>query len=251
MPSREHIAIHDVNSRVQRTRASGFCPISVKSMKNKPQGTVFPRTNRQIFLSKKNVYSMIYYIVSLNLKNRTNPLWKPNIGLKKQLDAMQKEIPIMMVDWADQQGIDDFEDLNDNILVTLEFLNKKFIINHSRMYDRAGRSDLNVFHTLGRVTDSGNKEYMKHYDEMLATDYHTLDLWQPLKIDTYDKANRYCNKFPVWQTSMNIRELDRSNDGLHAAESKRASLNNQVHGYDMSNIVKGSTFYDNYYYENI
>ena len=50
---------------------------------------------------------------------------------------------------------------------------------------------------------------------------------------------------------MNTRQLDRSNDGLHSAYSDRASLNNQTHGYNMDNIIKGSTSYENYYYENM
>ena len=50
---------------------------------------------------------------------------------------------------------------------------------------------------------------------------------------------------------MNIRQYDVANDGLHTATPERASLDTQIHGYDMSNIVKGSTNYENYYFEHI
>lgn len=246
-----YIQIHELNSKYQPTNPPGYCPISVKQERNQPQHETFPRTNKEIFLSSKNVYSMVYFLTALNLKNRTNPLVKANKNLDEHLKKLQKKIPKMMVEWANEQKINDFEYLTNDIIQTLHFLNKKFLINYGHLYDRANRSDLNVFHTVGRITDECNNQFTKKYDEMLAADYSTVDTWQPLDIFTYNKRNRYCNKIPVWQRSMNIRQLDRSNDGLHAALPKRASLDNQIHGYDMSNIIKGSTYYDNYYYENL
>lgn len=236
-----YIKLHKLNSTEQTLDMPGYCPISVKAEKNKPETNNFPLTNKQIFLSERNVTDMIYYIVSLNIKNLT----------KYPLDKLKKITPIYMVKWAEDQSINDFEYLTNDIILTLEFLNKKFLINHSMLYDRAGVNSLNVFQNTGRVTDKCNRESNKKYDEMLAADYHTLDLWQPFEVFTYDKAQRYCNKIPIWQSSMNTRELDRSNDGLHAALPERASLNNQIHGYDMDNIIKGSEYYKNYYYENI
>ena len=50
---------------------------------------------------------------------------------------------------------------------------------------------------------------------------------------------------------MNTRHHDRCNDGLRDAIPERASLNNKIHGYDMSNIIKGSTYYENPSYENV
>lgn len=247
----EYIKIHDLNSLYEPTNLSGYCPISVKEEQNQPQRNTFPRTNSQIFLSKKNVFGMVYYMTSLNLKNRTNPLVPANKYLYKYLSELQKKIPTMMIKWADEQYINKFEYAADDFIMTLKFLNKKFIINHSHLYDRENRSDLNVFHTTGRVTDECNNEFMKKYDTMLAADHHTVDTWQPLNIFTSDDKNRYGNKIPVWQRSMNTRQLDRSNDGLHSAYSDRASLNNQTRGYNMDNIIKGSTSYENYYYENM
>ena len=237
----EYIQLHELNSTEETLNMPGYCPISIKAKKNRPEPDQFPETNRQIFLSKKNIYNMTYYIVSLTIKNL----------IKYPVDELQKIIPSRMLDWADDQNIDDFEYLTDNILQTLDFLNKKFLINHSYLYDRANAKSLNVFRNTGRVTDKCNRESDKKFDEMLAADYHTLDLWQPSETSIYNKAQRYCNKIPVWQSSMNTRTLDRSNDGLHTALPERASLDNQIHGYDMSNIIKGSTYYDNHYYENI
>jgi hypothetical protein len=246
-----YIKIHDLNSVYEPLNTHDYCPISVKEEVNKPQSNTYPQTNKQIFLSKKNVFSMVYYITSLALKNKTNPLDDSNKQIDKYLNKLQYKIPEMMIKWSNEQTINEFADLNNNIIITVQFLNKKFIINHSHLYDRPNKSDLNVFHTVGRVTDECNNQYKKKYDEMLAPDYSTIDTWQPLNIYTYDKAHRYGNKIPIWQKSMNTRHFDKENDGLQAAYSDRASLNNQIRGYDMSNIKKGSTYYENYYYENM
>lgn len=241
--SREYIELHDVNSKIGKLNTPTHCPISVKDEMNKPSYNDFDNmTNTQIFLSNKNIYYMIYSMVSLNRANRTNI----------DLDKLQDRIPKLMAEWAIKNKIDNATYVTGDIIQNLGFLNKKFLINHGSLYDRAGLNTLNVFKIEDTVTDRCNRESTKKYDEMLADDYHTLNLWNDDSNDiyVYNQSSRYCNKFPVWQTSMNTRQYDLSNDGLHAAKPERASLNNQTHGYDMSNIIKGSTNYENYYYEN-
>jgi hypothetical protein len=247
----EYIKIHDLNSLYEPINNREYCSISVKEEKNKPKRNSFPRTNSQIFLSKKNVYGMVYYMTALNLKNRTNPLIPANNKLNKYLEQLQEKIPSMMLKWANENNINEFEYTSDDIITTLKFINKKFIMNHGCLYDRSNKSDINVFHTTGRITDECNNQFMKQYDNMFASDHHTVDTWQPLDIFTYDKKNRYSNKIPIWQKSMNTRQYDKSNDGLKTADPDRASLDTQTRGYNMENIIKGSTSYENYYYENM
>jgi hypothetical protein len=238
----EYIKIHDVNTFHKSANVSDYCTISVKEERNQPKKNTFPSTNRQIFLSEKNVFGVVYYMISLTLKNRTNA---ENNHFNKYLLKLQKLIPDMMINWANKQNINKFTHASDDFIMTLKFLNKKFIITHSHLYHIENNSDLNVFHTTGRITDVCNNEFMKKYDKMLAADYHTVDTWQPLNIFIDNTQNRYNNKIPVWQRSMNTRQLDKSNDGLHSAYSDRASLNTQTRGYNMDNIIKGSTSYEN------
>ena len=220
---------------------SGYCPISVKAEKNKHMHNNYPVTNEQMFLSNRNTYILVHYIISLNVKNNT----------KTQHEILRKKIPEIMVKWAADKKINDYEDLNDNLLTTLTFLNKQFLGDHPELYNRADCSGINVYRITGRVTDRCNRQSNKRHDEMLASDYHTLDVWQPHEVFTSNKNNRYCNRVPIWQKSMNTRHHDRCNDGLRDAIPERASLNNQIHGYDMSNIIKGSTYYENPSYENV
>lgn len=220
-----------------------YCPISVKEKKNMPMYSAFPLTNSDIFLSKKNILDIIYYIASLNVKTHTKDV---------DISKLKVQIPKLMNQWTIDNNINDYESSGDNNIVTnLEFINKKFLLNNSILYDRCGIGEVNVFTSLGRVTDECGRQSNKKYDEMSANDYHTLDVSQPYEAFTYDKRNRYSNKIPVWQKSMQMRNYDRSNDGLHDANPDRSSLDNQIHGYDMSNIIKGSTYYENYYYENM
>jgi hypothetical protein len=247
----KYIKIHDLNSLYEPINNREYCSISVKEEKNKPKGNTFPRTNSQIFLSKKNIYGMMYYITALNLKNRTNTNIPKNSNLNKFNKQLQKKIPNIMINWTNKYNINEFEYISDDIIMTLKFLNKKFISDYYNLINKSTKSDLNVFHTTGLITDECNNQYMKQYDNMFAEDHHTVDTWQPLDIFTYNKKNRYSNKIPIWQKSMNTRHLDKSNDGLHTADSDRASINTQTRGYNMDNIIKGSTSYENYYYENM
>jgi hypothetical protein len=239
--SREYIQLHDVNSTVQPVFMSEYCPISIKEEKNQPADNYLDNiTNTGIFLSVKNIHYMTYYIVSLN-KTATG----------QQLINLAKRISGLMVQWAKKEYLNDFEYVHDNVLLTLSFLNKKFLVNHAYLYKRTENANFNVFRNKDIVTDKCGNEELKKYDEMTADEYRTLDVWREEQVFTYDKLNRYQNKIPTWQKSMNTRQYDRSNDGLHSAFSDRASLDSQVRGYNMDNIHKGLEFYQVPAYEYI
>jgi hypothetical protein len=182
---------------------------------------------------------MVYYVTSLSKKN------KSTISVE-----IIKSIPTLMEKWSNKENINDWEDLTNNHLMVLKFLNKRFLTDHNGLFNKHCNG-LNVFKVKAIVTDKCGRQSLKKYDEILAADYHTIDVWQEQETSRFNKNFRYDNAIPSWQRTMNIRQYDRSNDGLHASNPVRASLNNQIHGYDMSNIIKGSTNYENYYYNNL
>ena len=239
--NREYIKLHEVNSTINKLHMDGYCPISVKEEKNSPIKNPFDNiSNGQLFLSNKNIYNVVYYAIALSNTYKSNKIPK----------SVQKSIPNLMSKWAKDKNINDWEDLNNDPLITLEFLNKQFLKEHNAIFNKTDKG-LNVFQIEDTVTDKCGRQSVKKYDEMLASDYHTLDVWQEEDTTRYNENFRYKNEIPSWQRTMNIRHYDRSNDGLAAADSERASLDNQIHGYDMSNIIKGSTNYENYYYNNL
>jgi hypothetical protein len=238
------IQLQDVSIENEELPTTIYCPISHKDEMNKPAyNRLDDMTNTEIFLSDKNMNYISYAMISLNNVNNTNI----------DTNILQSKIPNLMKVWAVKNAINSSTSATGNIIHTLEFLNKKFLTNHGSMYGLGGHDSLNVFRTKTSVSDRCGRTDKKKHNELLASDYHTLDLWNDTsnEVFAYNRAYRYCNKIPMWQRSMNRRHYDVSNDGLRAATSDRASLENQTHGYDMSNIVKGSTNYENYYYENL
>jgi len=223
---------------------SGYCPISVKDEMNMPSVNYLGElTNSEIFLSKKNIHYMTYHIIALSNMNKTGA----------DTTKLAKTIPNMMIEWARKEDLNDFEYIYPNVLLILGFLNEKFLGSHSSIYDRVDLTARNVFRIKDRVTvDACGNQELKRYEEMTAADYQNIDVYQDQQTYTYDALNRYKNKFPIWQYSMSSRPYDLSNDGLHTSNPDRASLDMQVRGYDMSNIIKGSNNYEtNPYYEHI
>jgi hypothetical protein len=204
--------------------------MSVKDEQNQTRTDHFSQMSKtSLFMRPDNIAHMIRYIIALNTQHKTgNP---PN-------DIMQ-DTPEYMGKWATNQHLDDYENMQDNWLTTLDFINKKFVRDHGFMYDRGNVSTFNVFRIKDRVADSCGNTSLKKYDEMTAEDYQTLDVWRHQETKVWDSLSRYGNRIPQWQKSMQKRSYDRSNEGYHDADPDRASLENQVHGYDMSNILRG------------
>jgi hypothetical protein len=132
----------------------------------------------------------------------------------------------------------------------LEFLNKSFIKQHSNLYifknkdykitDGMPVIDNNVYRSDTNLayTDDFNNTFVapKKYTELLASDYGRIDVWQKQTTEVTNANSRYKNQFPIWQTSMNIRNYDRGNEGL-AASTEYSSLDGISYSY-------GSAFKD-------
>ena len=181
------------------------------------------------------------YIVARNVEYMT----------RADPQEVHKQTTMRMIKWARETNIDDYEDMFNDTMATLRYLNKKFVVENGDLYDISGCHALNMFQNKGVVTNRCGTTATKKYDEMTAGDYHTIDLWKPVNVTQENSMFRYKNEIPMWQKSMNRRHYSRENDGLHAAKAERASLNNQLRGYDMTNIYKGNKYYENYFYENL
>ena len=241
------IELKKYNSTIDPQYSSGYCPISVKDEMNPPSiNYMSEMTNRDLFLSEKNVHYMTYYMIAANQRNDTgvNPV------------KLAPLIPKLMKEWADKECLNSFEYCYDDPVQLLIFINKKFITNNSKIYKPNGLNTINVYRMKGTTTDKCGNDYRKPYNEMTAEDIRNIDVWKDEEIMRYDKEFRYGNKFPVWQYSASVRPYERGPgiDGLASAYACRSSLNNQLGKYDMSNYIKGSEYWmekKNYYYENI
>jgi hypothetical protein len=207
---------------------------SVKDEKNRTlQGLNFAAiSNEKVFNSQSNV---IYITKHMYLKHRYNGGVMPR-------DVFTKAMPLIMKTWSVKQNLDSFEGWNNyHYILTLDYINDKFIKDHKEYYTIQG-SDTNVFKAevpVGHMNEFDGKVYeKKKYDEMTAQDYQNLDVYGPMQAFAQNKEkNRYKNKIPVWQRSMNIRQYSKENEGLASNSWARASLEVPIRGYKMDNIV--------------
>jgi hypothetical protein len=193
------------------------------------------KTNSEIFLSDKNIYYMRYVLVSLNRMNKSS----------KDINILYNSIPKIMIEWAKKNNIDNSEYITYDITKMIKYMNITFLKYFDNMYMKSDQ--INVFRKQYSITDEYGKELNKKHCELLASDYHTMNLWDDGRIFKTNNDFRYKNILPLWQTSTHTRNYDLSNDGLRASDIETASLNNQVHGYNMSNIIKGINQHENDY----
>ena len=196
---------------------------SVKYLKNLSISNNFDElTNKQIFTSSKNVFYIYYFI--------------KNVAYINSILKNTNQLAFEMKQWADINNINDYEYLTDDIIEKLGFINKMFIDEY--LHKNYIECD-DVTKLEGIVTDASGNASNKKYKGMLASDFQTLNLWNNKSGDTYRyNANfRDNNKIPMWQKSMQIRHYDRNNEGLSTHNSENYTLDNQIRGYDMSNII--------------
>jgi hypothetical protein len=187
-------------------------------------------SNSDIFLSKKNIQYMTYYILSMNKKNMT----------KSDPYYLRLLVPKLMAEWNSDKNLNDYEYIYDDILLRLAFINKQFIKEYDWIYTRTNKLDINVFRESKTITvDAYGNEETKKYSDMNAKDYANMDVWKSNQEYTYDKRQRYNNKIPIWQRSMNIRHYEKESEGFHTLDPHRASLNTQLRGYNMTNYING------------
>ena len=201
---------------------------SVKDKKNRAlQGIDYTAiSNEIVFNSRSNV---AYITKHMYLKHRNN-------GGNIPKDLFSQAMPSIMKTWSVEQNLDSYEGWNNyNYILTLDYINDKFVNDHKDYYSVQG-SDTNVFKAVvpvGYMNEFDGKVYeSKKYDEMTAEDYQNLDVYGPMQAFTQNsEKNRYKNKIPTWQRSMNIRQYSTENEGLSSNTWERASLEVPIRGY--------------------
>lgn len=210
----------------------------IRSIKDKNNKTLLGKTfatisNERIFMSTTNVSYVVDHIYLLHRQN----------GGTSSKRMFERAIPSIMKLWAAQQNLDSFEGWNNyHWVLTMDYINKKFIREHSSYYTVPG-ADTNVFKAhvpVGTINEFDGKTHVsKKYDEMTAADYQNLDVYGPMEVFTQNKeVYRYKNQIPVWQRSMNKHHFSRENEGLRSNNWARSSLEVPIRGYGgQDNII--------------
>lgn len=195
-----------------------------------------------------NVYTKPYRFVFMNISNQIHitkqvyQLHKNNMGNLNYL-YFKSIVPVRMSDWL--LMYDGPSESNESIVY---YLNKLFIKSCFDLYtyktnaNIATALDTNVYRaelTLG-VCDEHDKitTVTKKYNNLLASDYGSIDVWALQTTDISTANSRNKNMIPIYQKSMNIRNYDKNNEGYHTT-TENASLNTNISGYgdDMKNLI--------------
>jgi len=217
--------------------------LSEKSIKNKP--TLLRRvSNVKTFLSNSNKK---YMIKQLYLRYRENNSYLIDTNLqdfkKGSYSYLKSNVPPRMERWIKEKEnngneINKLYHLWDDITI-LDYINKMFIEENCDFYSPVKEEcgylpvDYNVYKankTIGYFNE-GDETLIKTKpaNELLAQDFQNLDVWGYERTYNDHTVYRYNNKIPIWQTSMNIRHYDRSNQGLHSYAPEGASWNNLIY----------------------
>lgn len=123
----------------------------------------------------------------------------------------------------------------------VSYLNKQFIDNNYHLYEFKSEAvftvkpDTNPYKLdamIGYCKDGDDRVNIKpkKYTELLAQDYNQIDVWAEQSTSVSINDSRYNDEIPVWQSSMNIRNYDRDNEGYREGP-ERSSLGNMLMGY--------------------
>jgi hypothetical protein len=199
--------------------------LSEKERKNVPS-IVYEKSIGSVFLGTKNILYCTKEIFLLHTSNHglLNYLYFRSIVPKRMLSWISKFKPPQS-----SNGID-----------MLKYLNKTFIQHQQDLYEFKCEDkidvlvDRNVYKqnkTIHLVDEFGNNaEIIKRPKDMMASDYSLLDVWREQTTEISNEQQRYGNKIPVWQRSLNSRHYDLGNEG-YSASKERSSLNTNVYGY--------------------
>jgi hypothetical protein len=202
---------------------------SLKSVRNLPCEQDFTNINiESIFHSRSNMTMLSHNIYKVSRQN----------GGRSSIDKFNQLIPRLANTFCKDNNINNYETAESsatgevNWVALLKAINLDFT-NYCYTYLR-----WNVFVPTREWAEVGpsDNRVQKKFSELTAADAPTLDLWKHQEIQLINKHFRYGNKIPIWQKSMAVRHYDRGNEGLHHNDPDRASLENPVYGYDMSNI---------------
>jgi hypothetical protein len=202
--------------------------LSVKEANNQPT-TIYRKSNLFSFMNLSNQRLLTKKIYFLH---------KSNNGLLPYLH-FKSRVPRRMKEWVNTKEINPYNEIVLGGADVLDYLNKKFISDNYDLhnFDQSYVPlESNVYKNKLTIAFPSSDE--KHYiaiektpSDLLAEDYRNLDLWSEQTTEITAEHQRYYNKIPFWQRTMNKRHYDRGNQGYHHADPNRASLDTPIYGY--------------------
>ena len=191
--------------------------------------------------------------------NKNVPNWMEKFVWKNKIEFYMEDPDKIGGDYSYVGSLSASDEGYKYYITALSKVNKEFCKEHyyliSQLNDQTdldlpgtfGKPDWNPFRAstiVGTKNEFENTMTKKSYHDMVYDIDNTrnMDIWYGNEIIRQNSNFRYNNRIPVWQNLGRSRTgLDRSNDGLHDSNKNRASLENQIHGYNMSDVRKYAT----------
>ena len=126
-----------------------------------------------------------------------------------------------------------------NYVSLLKTINNDFM---SSTYKYFKWNSYNPFQDNVEVGEWENRVLKKSYD-LTNEDHGSLDLWREQFVQVLGRNFRDNNRIPAHRIGIQSRHYDRSNEGLRFNNPDRSSLETPIHGYDMSQLHRGTDKY--------
>ena len=211
---------------------------SIKAEKNKPYKNDFVNIDiNATFLSSSNINALSnrLYTDHKTYGGKTNKSEFHNL-IVKMANHFAKTTNFKEYHTVDNQSIG-----YDNWTEILNTINTQF---KNKVYNAFKWNAFVPSRSVITVGSYNNRKDVS-YDRLTADDAKIIDFWQKDEIQVINNYSRYCNKIPIWRQSMVVRNYDKNEKGLRNRDPDRASLDNHIHGYNMTNIYKTLDAWDN------
>ncbi len=218
------------------------------------------------FLEKENVDWLTQKLFQLYLKNDYK--YQVKSGVPLDWSFFRSKVPEWIREYAKDENVYKFvEDpisihtSDHNLLykyyiealskINIEFFKKYYYfvkkVNDYELPGMTGVPDFNPYKarmTVGSKNEFENDIARVSYQDMVyfPEKWDQIDVWSDQDTVRWNKNFRYNNEIPCWQSPGAKRWYDRSNDGLRDGNPDRASLDNQIHGYNMQDVKKYTSF---------
>lgn len=186
--------------------------------------------NRPTFLKTQNVFNI--FNSDSNYKILSKKVYQHHKALNgsKNYLTIRNEVPLRMYMWS-MQNIDQHIPAT---VQTIDFYNIEFLARNADLYltNLPSNLDSNVYRQkISLKADSEQRSVLKDASQLLAHDYHSLDVWEPQKVYVANDKFRYNNAVPWWQRNMHTRAYDKDTKSLTHENAERASLDNFSRGF--------------------
>lgn len=175
----------------------------------------------------------------LMLTNGLHAIYQQNGG-KYHISKFRELIPLMMKRFTNENDIRRYETVEAGVVGINNYVEALRAINNAftkYVYGFFHWNMANPFHDDVLVGSYEARVLKKSY-ELTPEDHQTLDVWREQFVQVLNNKFRDHNRVPVFRASLHTRHFDRGNEGLQFNDPDRASLENPVRGYDMSQIHK-------------